>query len=112
MRLIFTRLEVPSNAEAVGSGAPRREGRGMHSTDFGNVSYNVPSVTLGFAISHDPIPGHSQEVVDASGSDFGYEQFIKAATAQALTAFDILTDQTLSLSAWDEHRNWSDRNEK
>jgi amidohydrolase len=101
-----------ANAEELGLwGQGGREGRGMHSTDFGNVSYKIPSVTLGFAISHDPIPGHSQEVVDASGSDFGYEQFIKAATAQALTAFDILTDQTLSLRAWDEHRSWTARYE-
>ena len=28
-----------------------------------------------------------------------------------LTAFDILTDQTLSLRAWDEHRNWTARYE-
>ena len=98
------------NAEEVGLwGEGGRQGRGMHSTDFGNVSYKVPSVTLGFAISNDPIPGHSQEVVDASGSDFGYEQFLKAATAQALTAFDILTDQTVSLRAWDEHRSWAAR---
>ena len=45
------------------------EERGMYSTDFGNVSYVVPSVTGSFAISHEPIPGHSQQVVDASGSD-------------------------------------------
>jgi amidohydrolase len=83
-----------------------REGRGMHSTDFGNVSYKVPSVTGSFAISHEPIPGHSQQVVDASGSEFGYDQFIKVSTAMALTALDILTDPQLSIKAWDEHRNW------
>jgi amidohydrolase len=85
-----------------------REGRGMHSTDFGNVSYKVPSVTGSFAISHDPIPGHSQQVVDASGSEYGYEQFMKVSTAMALTALDILTDPQLSVKAWDEHSNWDD----
>jgi metal-dependent amidase/aminoacylase/carboxypeptidase family protein len=85
-----------------------REGRGMHSTDFGNVSYKVPSVTGSFAISHDPIPGHSQQVVDASGSEYGYEQFMKTSTAMALTALDILTDPQLSVKAWDEHSNWDD----
>ncbi len=101
------------NAEEMGLwGEGGREGRGMHSTDFGNVSYKVPSVTLGFAISHEPIPGHSQEVVDASGSNFGYEQFIKAATAQALTAFDLLTTPNLSLQAWDEHGVWPERFER
>ncbi len=89
-----------------------REGRGMHSTDFGNVSYKVPSVTGSFAISHDPIPGHSQQVVDASGSEFGYDQFIKVSTAMALTALDILTDPQLSIKAWDEHHNWDAVNMK
>ncbi|HEU5423957.1 MAG TPA: M20 family metallopeptidase, partial [Nitrolancea sp.] len=44
---------------------PRPAGR-KASTDFGNVSYLMPSVTGRFAISHEPIPGHSQQVVDAS----------------------------------------------
>lgn len=89
----------------------QREGRGMHSTDFGNVSYVVPSVTGSFAISHDPIPGHSQQVVDASGSEFGYDQFIKASTAMALTALDFLTSPTMKDDAWTEHREWSERYE-
>jgi amidohydrolase len=100
------------NMEEVGLNlAIPRAGRGMHSTDFGNVSYKVPSVTGGFAISHDPIPGHSQEVVDASGSDYGYDQFIKVATAMTLTALDILTSPNLSLQAWDELRHWEARHQ-
>lgn len=83
-----------------------REGRGMHSTDFGHVSYMLPSVTGSFAISKTPIPGHSQQVVDASGSEFGYDQFIKVSTAMALTALDILTDPAMSKEAWEEHRQW------
>lgn len=85
-----------------------RSGRGMHSTDFGNVSYLLPSVTGSFAISKEPIPGHSQQVVDASGSDFGYEQYIKVSTAMALTALDILTDESLPKDAWDEHGTWEE----
>ena len=47
----------------------------------------LPSVTGYFAISTDPIPHHSQEVVEASGSEFGYDQFIKVSTAMAWTTF-------------------------
>jgi hypothetical protein len=83
-----------------------REGRGMHSTDFGNVSYAVPSVTGSFAISHEPIPGHSQQVVDASGSDFGYDQLIKVSKAMALTALDLLLDEQFLAEAKEEHANW------
>jgi hypothetical protein len=70
------------------------------------VSYKVPSVTGSFAISHEPIPGHSQEVVDASGSEFGYDQFIKVSKAMALTAFDLMTDSDLLSAAKEEHQNW------
>jgi amidohydrolase len=97
------------NMEEVGLDlAKGREGRGMHSTDFGNVSYAVPSVTGSFAISHDPIPGHSQEVVDASGSEFGYDQFIKVSTAMTLTVLDLMTDPELVKKAWDAHEKWDE----
>lgn len=85
---------------------PRQSRRGMGSTDFGNVSYKAPSVTGSFAISHEPMPGHSQEVVDASGSDFGYDQLIKVSKAMALTAFDLMTDADLLNAAKEQFANW------
>ena len=89
-----------------------REGRGMHSTDFGNVSYLIPSVTGSFAISKTPIPGHSQQVVDASGSEFGYEQYVKVSTAMALTVLDLLTKPELLQEAKDAHARWSELYER
>jgi amidohydrolase len=95
------------NMKEVGLEIPvAREGRTMASNDFGNVSYEVPSISAYFAISTDPIPHHSQQVVDASGSEFGYEQFIKASTAMTLTALDLMTDPELVAKAWEAHRNW------
>jgi metal-dependent amidase/aminoacylase/carboxypeptidase family protein len=85
--------------------------RGMHSTDFGHISYKIPSVTGSFAISHEPIPGHSQQVVDASGSEYGYEQLIKVSKAMALTALDLLLDPELMDKAKDEQAHWSERYE-
>jgi amidohydrolase len=82
--------------------------RGPYSTDFGNVSYLVPSVTGSFAISHTPIPGHSQQVVDASCSEFGYDQLLKVSTAMALTALDLFSDSALLAQAKDEHARWSE----
>jgi len=84
----------------------------MHSTDFGNVSYLIPSVTGSFAISKTPIPGHSQQVVDASGSEFGYEQYVKVSTAMALTVLDLLTKPELLQEAKDAHARWSELYER
>ncbi len=97
------------NADEVGlQGSGGRKGRGMYSTDFGNISYDVPSVTLSFAISEEPIPGHSQQVVDASGSEYGYEQFMKASTAMALTAFDLLSSEETVKAAHEELARWGE----
>ncbi len=96
-----------ANMREVGLEIKQREvGRGMYSTDFGNVSYLMPSATGHFAISHEPIPGHSQQVVDASGSEFGYDQLIKVSKAMALTAFDLLTDPALLEEAKRQHAQW------
>jgi amidohydrolase len=82
--------------------------RGMYSTDFGNISYKLPSATGSFAISHEPIPGHSQQVVDASGSEFGYDQLIKVSKAMALTALDLLLDEDFLAQAKAEHTHWGE----
>jgi amidohydrolase len=92
--------------------SPDDQGRAMGSTDLGNVSYVVPSACAYFAISDVEIPGHSQEVVEASGSSFGYDQLIKTSTAMTFTLLDLLTDPALSQEAWDEHRQWLERYEK
>jgi amidohydrolase len=86
--------------------------RGPYSTDFGNISYLMPAVTGSFAIAHEPIPGHSQQVVDASCSDFGYEQTLKVSTAMALTALDLFTEPELLRMAKDEHARWDELYEK
>ena len=87
----------------------RPSGRMMASTDLGNVSHKIPAVTGNFAIATTPIPHHSQQVVDASGSEFGYDQLIKVSTAMAWTALDILLDPTISEAAWDEQKHWMER---
>ena len=86
--------------------------RGPYSTDFGNVSYLMPAVTGSFAISREPIPGHSQQVVEASCSEYGYDQMLKVSTAMALTALDLFTDPDLLRAAQNEHARWDELYEK
>ncbi|HET9015533.1 MAG TPA: peptidase dimerization domain-containing protein, partial [Thermomicrobiaceae bacterium] len=96
------------NMRSVGMEINPRPAGQKASTDFGNISYLMPSVTGRFAISHDPIPGHSQQVVDASGSDYGRDQLIKVSKAMALTALDLFLDPNLLKAAKDEHARWEE----
>ena len=95
------------NMREMGMVIDAEQKRGMHSTDAGNLTYRIPFATGSFAISHEPIPGHSQQVVDASGSEYGYDQLIKVSKAMALTAFDLLTEPELLASAKEEHARWA-----
>ncbi len=90
---------------------PEKSSRGSYSTDYGNVSYLMPSVTGAFAISREPIPGHSPQVVEAASSGFGFEQMLKVSKAMAFTAVDLFADPDLLAEAKDEHANWEQRYE-
>lgn len=73
--------------------AKAEEGTG--STDWGNVSYVVPSVETSYPILDQVCTWHSQEVVEAADSDLGYRNTLLAAKAMALTGLDLLTDPAL-----------------
>jgi metal-dependent amidase/aminoacylase/carboxypeptidase family protein len=91
---------------------PEERTRGSYSTDYGNVSYRMPTVTGAFAISREPIPGHSLQVVEAACSDYGHEQMLKVAKAMALTVVDLFTEPELLAAAKDEHAHWTERYER
>lgn len=72
-----------------------RAEEGSGSTDWGNVSYEVPSVETGFPILDRVCTWHSEDVVAASDSAMGYANTITVAKAMALAGVDILTDPDL-----------------
>ena len=78
-------LEMPEAQPAEGSG----------STDWGNVSYVVPSVETGYPILDRVCTWHSREVVEAADSETGYANTIAVAKAMALAGLDVLTDPDL-----------------
>ena len=65
------------------------------STDWGNVSYEVPSVETGFPILDRTCTWHSPEVVAAANSALGYRNTLLVAKAMALTGVDVLADPAL-----------------
>lgn len=65
------------------------------STDVGDVSWLVPVGGLNAACSAAGTPGHSWQVVAATGSPIAHKGLVVAAKALALTAADLLTDANL-----------------
>lgn len=84
------------NLDAVGLTMPAAKVETAHaSTDWGNVSYQVPSVETGYPILDRVCTWHSQEVVEASDSELGYANTLLVAKAMALTGLDLLLEPTI-----------------
>ena len=81
---------------------PAKTEPGTGSTDWANVSYEVPSVETSYPIVDHVCTWHSQEVVQAADSEMGYANTLAVARAMALTGIDLIVDQDLLASVKDE----------
>jgi len=70
-------------------------GKGLGSSDIGNVSHVVPTIHPYIGISEKEINGHSRDFAKAAMSEFGHKQMLNAAKALAMTAIDVFTDEKL-----------------
>ncbi len=73
------------------------------STDFGTVSFNIPSITVSVKSSREGTPGHSQEFADATVSELGKNALIIAAKVQASLAYDLVTQPAYLAEVKKEH---------
>ena len=68
---------------------------GGGSTDVGDVSYNVPVVSLAATTAPKGVPWHSWSVVASSGMSIGHKGMMHAAKALGMTMIDIFKDKKL-----------------
>ena len=71
------------------------ESPGGGSTDSGDVSYNVPVVSLAATTAPKGVPWHSWSVVASSGMSIGHKGMLHAAKALGMTMVDIFNDSKL-----------------
>lgn len=69
--------------------------QGGGSSDVGDVSWNVPTVSLGTASFVPGSPGHSWQNVASGGTTIGTKALINAAKIFALTAIDLYSNPEL-----------------
>ncbi|KAI7773350.1 hypothetical protein LA080_011208 [Diaporthe eres] len=77
------------------------------STDQGDISYQMPSLSVGFSIV--PGPGgqgpHNPEFADSAGTRDAFERCLRVGKAMAGTALDVLSERSLLRdvhSAWEK----------
>src|SRR6267143_4061852 len=65
------------------------------STDLGNVSTKVPTDWVRFPVSERPVPGHSDEMREASVTDLAHRNAMITAEALGATAVRLATEKAL-----------------
>jgi aminobenzoyl-glutamate utilization protein B len=78
---------------------------GGGSDDIGDISWNLPTVTLRFPSNIPGLPGHNWSSAIASATPIAHKGVIAGAKVQAMTVLDLLTKPEIVKNAWDYFNN-------
>jgi aminobenzoyl-glutamate utilization protein B len=84
---------------------PEEERRGGGSDDIGDISWNVPTVSLRFPSNIPGLPGHNWANAISMATPIAHKGATAGAKVQALTMLDILMRPEVVSDAWDYFRN-------
>jgi aminobenzoyl-glutamate utilization protein B len=84
---------------------PVRDNRGGGSDDIGDISWNVPTVTLRFPSNIPGLPGHNWANAIAMATPIAHKGATAGAKVQAMTVLDLVLKPALVDEAWDYFKN-------
>ena len=80
---------------------PVRDNRGGGSDDIGDISWNVPTITLRYPANIPGLPGHNWSSAVAMATPIAHKGTTAGAKVQAMTMIDLLMKPELVTMAWD-----------
>ena len=83
---------------------PVRENRGGGSDDIGDISWNVPTVTLRFPSNIPGLPGHNWANAISMATPIAHKGATAGAKVQAMTVLDLVLKPALVDQAWEYFR--------
>jgi aminobenzoyl-glutamate utilization protein B len=89
---------------------PDEEKRGGGSDDIGDISWNVPTVSLSFPANFQAGPGHNWANAIAMATPIAHKGVVAGAKVQALTVLDVLLRPEVVSQAWDYFRSVQTKN--
>jgi len=84
---------------------PVTENNGGGSDDIGDISWNVPTVTLRYPANIPDLPGHNWANAIAMATPIAHKGVVAGAKVQAMTLLDLLVRSELVDQAWDYFRS-------
>jgi aminobenzoyl-glutamate utilization protein B len=91
---------------------PDEEKRGGGSDDIGDISWNVPTVTLNYPSNFQAGPGHNWANAISMATPIAHKGIQYGAKVMALTVIDLLTHPELVQQAWDYFNNVQTKDKK
>ncbi|MGQ0732583.1 MAG: amidohydrolase [Acidobacteriota bacterium] len=98
--------------EELGMPVREEDKRGGGSDDIGDISWNVPTVTLRFPSNIPGLPGHNWSSAIASATPIAHKGVVAGAKAQAMTILDFMLKPELVKQAWDYFTNVQTKDQK
>lgn len=89
----------------IGKGVEENRNYGGGSDDIGDISWNVPTITLSFPSNIPGLPGHNWSSGIAMATPIAHKGATAGAKATALTMLDLVAKPALVDSAWAYFRN-------
>jgi len=105
---LATKLQPLRGRESV----PDDEKRGGGSDDIGDISWNVPTVTLNYPANMQAGPGHNWANAISMATPIAHKGVAYGAKVMALTVIDLLTRPELVTQAWDYFNNVQTKTKK
>jgi aminobenzoyl-glutamate utilization protein B len=93
-------------------GLDPEQNMGGPSDDIGDVSWNVPTVTLSYPANIPNLPGHNWANAIAMATPIAHKGVTAGAKVQAMTIIDMLMRPELVEGAWDYFRNVQTKTQK
>ncbi|MBI3491592.1 MAG: amidohydrolase [Acidobacteria bacterium] len=97
---------------ALRGGLDPEQNMGGPSDDIGDVSWNVPTVTLSYPANIPNLPGHNWANAIAMATPIAHKGVTAGAKVQAMTIIDMLMRPELVQSAWDYFKNVQTKDQK
>jgi len=98
---LATKLQELRGRESI----PDDEKRGGGSDDIGDISWNVPTVTLRYPANMQAGPGHNWANAISMATPIAHKGIVAGAKVQAMTTLDLLTRPELVKEAWEYFNN-------
>ena len=91
---------------------PEEQRRGGGSDDIGDISWNVPTVSLRYPSNIPGLPGHNWANAISMATPIAHKGATAGAKVEAMTLLDILMRPEVVEQAWDYFRNVQTKNRK